>query len=290
MLESVLSRIDVEAVSTRFATYLPNLVAAILLAAFFWLLGTAMRRGIEAALRKRNVTEAARCLVLRFTRYAIVSVTVLAVADQLQINITSLIAGIGVAGLALSFAAQDTIANIISGIALVIDRPFSTGDWIRVGDMHASVTDIRMRTTVLTTFDNETVVVPNKFLAQERIVNYTMTPRIRIRVPIGIAFKEDIQSARDVMLTTLEGDERVHPEPAPVVIVSGLAASSVNLELRFWTTDANMKFPLTWEYTEKCKRALDQADIQIPFPHMQMFLETTEGVKLLAGAGRKDRG
>ena len=192
-------------------------------------------------------------------------------------------------GLALSFAAQDTVGNIISGVVIIIDGPFKEGDWIAMGQMHATVTEIRLRTTVLTTFDNETVVVPNKQLAQERIVNYTMTPKTRVKVPIGIAYKEDMQRARNIMLETVKGDDRILPDPAPKIIVTDLGASSVNMQLRFWTEDPLLKFSLMWEYTEKCKQALDRAGIEIPFPHMQLFLEKTEGLQLLAaGESKKD--
>ena len=185
-------------------------------------------------------------------------------------------------GLALSFAAKDTIGNIISGITIIIDGLFKEGDWILMGDMHATVTDIRMRTTVLTTFDNETVVVPNQQLAQERIVNYTMTPKSRVKVSIGIAYKEDISRARNIMLETVKRDDRILTDPKPVVIVKGLGASSVNMQLRFWTEDPLLNFALRWEYTETCKVALDQAGIEIPFPHMQLFLEKTKGLQVLA--------
>jgi len=114
------------------------------------------------------------------------------------------------------------------------------------------------------------------------VVNYTLTPKIRVRVSIGIAYKEDIQSAREVLLRTVEGDERMLQDPAPTVLVKNLGDSSVNLELRFWTEDSLQKFALMWEYTEKGKRALDKAGIEIPFPHLQLFLEQTEGLNLLA--------
>jgi small-conductance mechanosensitive channel len=175
-------------------------------------------------------------------------------------------------GLALSFAAQDTIGNLISGIVIIIDGPFSEGDWISMGEMHATVTEIRLRTTVLTTFDNETIVVPNKQLAQERVVNYTMTPQTRVRVSVGIAYKEDTEQARKIMLGTLQGDSRILSKPAPAVWVTGLADSSVSMQLRFWTQDPLDKFPLMFEYTEKCKKALDKAGIEIPYPHLQLLL------------------
>jgi small conductance mechanosensitive channel len=150
--------------------------------------------------------------------------------------------------------------------------------------MHATVTQIRLRTTVLTTFDNETVVVPNKQISQERIINYTMTPKIRVKIPIGIAYKEDIDQARPALLGTLKGDTRILPVPTPMVIVSDLGDSSVNLQLRFWIENAMDQYAFVWEYTEKCKQALDRAGIEIPFPHLQLFVERTKGIELLAPA------
>lgn len=282
-MDELWKNIDPVVIGTRIASYVPNLVGAMVLALVFVIIAVLVRKALSAALQKGKVPDGAGQLVLRFAKYFIVAIALLSIADQLGINVTALIAGLGVAGLALSFAAQDTVQNIISGVALIIDRPFRVGDWISIGDQHASVADIRLRTTVLTSFDNETIVVPNKMLVQERIINYTLTPRIRIRVPVGIAYKEDIDAARKVMLATVEGDDRILADPAPIVLLTSLGASSVNLEMRFWCEDSIQKFTLMWEYTEKCKKALDAAGIQIPYPHLQLFLERTEGLKELAG-------
>ncbi len=281
MFERLLQFIDVESLITKLMEYLPNIVTALLLIIVFLIINAVIKRGTKTVLVKAKTSLHAQNLILRFIKYAVFIFALLTIADQLRINVSSLIAGVGIAGLALSFAAQDTISNVISGVAIIIDRPFQEGDWISIGDMHASVTEIRLRTTVLTGFDNETIVMPNKQLSQERIVNYTLTPKIRVRVSIGIAYKEDMQKARDIMLETLKGDDRILSDPAPVVIVKGLGDSSVDMDLRFWTKDPLKKFPLTWEYTEKCKRALDEAGIKIPFPHMQLFLEKTDAVKIL---------
>ena len=284
MLERLTQSIDLQALMTRIAEYVPNIIGACLLVLLFFILNKIIRKTVVSAMAKTKVSEEATTLLLRFAKYALIVFGFLTVAGQLSINVGSLVAGVGIAGLALSFAAQDTIANLISGVAIIIDRPFKEGDWIAVGDMHASVAKIRLRTTTLTTFDNETVVVPNKQLAQERVVNFTLTPNARVRVSVGIAYKEDIQGAREVILSTLEGDARILPDPAPSVVVTDLGDSSVNLQLRFWTEDPNQKYGLMWEYTEKCKQALDQADIEIPFPHLQLFLEQTRAVETLAKA------
>jgi len=282
MFDALIKLIDVQALITRLIAYLPNIFSALVLLFIFWAANKAIQKMLSAALLRMKIGRQAQGLILRAARVALYIFAVLTVADQLKINITSLLAGVGVMGLALSFAAQDTVGNIISGVVIIIDGPFKEGDWISMGQMHAKVTEIRLRTTVLTTFDNESVVVPNKQVSQERIVNYTMTPNSRIKVPIGIAYKEDMQRARNIMLETVKGDDRILLDPAPNVIASDLGASSVNMQLRFWTEDPLLKFNLMWEYTEKCKQAMDQAGIEIPFPHMQLFLEKTEGLQLLA--------
>lgn len=282
MFDPIIQLIDFQSLTTRFVAYLPNLFSAVVLVLIFWTANKAVQKMLSTALDRMKIARQARGLILRVARVSLYIFALLTVADQLKINVTSLIAGVGVMGLALSFAAQDTIGNIISGVVIIIDGPFKEGDWISMGQVHATVTEIRLRATVLTTFDNETVVVPNKQLAQERIINYTMTPKTRVKVSLGIAYKEDMEKARNIILETVKNDDRILVDPAPNVIVTDLGASSVNMQLRFWTEDPLLKFNLMWEYTEKCKQALDQANIEIPFPHMQLFLEKTEALQLLA--------
>ena len=274
--------LDIQKLSDLIVGYLPNLISAFVLAGLFWIGNKAAARTLEATFKRMKIDPQAAGLLVRGASAGIFVFALLTVADQLQINIKSLLAGVGVMGLAVSFAAKDTVSNIISGVVLIIDRPFRQGDWIALGDLHATVTQIRLRTTVLTTFDNETVVVPNQKMSQERIVNFTLTPKIRVKVPIGIAYKEDIATVKKILLGLTTGDEKILPDPAPNVVVSGLDASSVNLQLRFWIENPSEKFAFLSAYTEKAKAALDAAGIEIPFPHLQVFVEDSKGVRLLA--------
>ena len=282
MLQKLFDNLDIKALNTKLAAFFPNLLGALILIIVFWMITSIVRKVLSSFLQRSKVPKEVQGLLLRVTHYAIVTVAVLTIADQIGINVTSLLAGVGVAGLALSFAARDTIENIISGVTLIIDQPFKEGDWVAIGDLHASLTEIRLRTTVLTTFDNETIVIPNKSIAQDRIVNYTLTPRTRVKILFGIAYKENIDEARKIILSTIDGDQRILNDPAPQVVVTDLGDSSVNMQLRFWIQDPLYKFSLLFEYTEKCKKALDAAGIEIPFPHLQLFLERSEGLADLA--------
>lgn len=282
MLQKLFDNLDIKALNTKLAAFFPNLLGALILIIVFWMITSIVRKVLSSFLQRSKVPKEVQGLLLRVTHYAIVTVAVLTIADQIGINVTSLLAGVGVAGLALSFAARDTIENIISGVTLIIDQPFKEGDWVAIGDLHASLTEIRLRTTVLTTFDNETIVIPNKSIAQDRIVNYTLTPRTRVKILFGIAYKENIDEARKIILSTIDGDQRILNDPAPQVVVTDLGDSSVNMQLRFWIQDPLYKYSLLFEYTEKCKKALDAAGIEIPFPHLQLFLERSEGLADLA--------
>jgi len=282
MLSNFLNIIDVQKITTLVISYIPNLFSALVLCFLFWLANKIIQKTLDTALTRMKIDNQAINLLLKGAKAGLYIFATLTIADQLQLNIKSLLAGVGVMGLALSFAAKDTVANIISGIVIIIDRPFREGDWIVLGDLHATVTRIRLRTTVLTTFDNETVVVPNQQMSQERIINYTMTSKIRVKISIGIAYKENIDAARAILLGLTESDDRILPDPAPLVIVKDLGDSSVNMQLRFWIENPAQQFAFLWEYTEKAKKALDAAGIEIPFPHLQLFVENTEGIKLLS--------
>ncbi|WP_300462315.1 mechanosensitive ion channel [Desulfobacula sp.] len=284
MFSNIQTTIDVQKITTLIISYIPNLVSAMLLFFLFWLANKIVQKALTATLTRAKIERQAINLLLRGAKTGIYIFAILTIADQLQINIKSLLAGVGVMGLALSFAAKDTVGNIISGIVIIIDRPFREGDWIALGTLQATVTQIRLRTTVLTTFDNETVVVPNQRMSQERIINYTITPRIRVKIPVGIAYKENIDTARAILLELPKNDDRILTEPPPVVVVTNLDASSVNLQLRFWIENPAQQASFLFEYTEKSKKALDTAGIEIPFPHLQVFVENTEGIKLLASS------
>lgn len=170
MFDTLIKLVDVQSLMTRIVAFLPNLFSAFVLLFIFWIANKSIQKALSATLTRMTVSRQSQGLILRAARVIVFIFALLTVAGQLKLNVTSLLAGVGVMGLALSFAAQDTIGNIISGIVIIIDGLFKEGDWISAGEMHATVTEIRLRTTVLTTFDNETVVVPNKQLAQERVV------------------------------------------------------------------------------------------------------------------------
>jgi small-conductance mechanosensitive channel len=138
------------------------------------------------------------------------------------------------------------------------------------------VQEITLRTTRIRTNNNTYVVIPNKRIIDEVLVNHSKHGATRIDVPIGIAYKESIPRAREVILEAVRGIEHVIENPAPDVVVVGLGASSVDLEARVWINEAAEEQPVSRRAVEVAKLALDKAGIEIPYPHLQLFVENVE--------------
>jgi small conductance mechanosensitive channel len=195
------------------------------------------------------------------------------VLSQLGVPITPLVAGIGFAGIAVGLAARDSLENFISGITILIDRPFRVGDFIEISGQFGKVHEITLRSTRIQTVRNQIIVMPNSQMITQQLINHTMQNTLRVDIPFGIAYKEFPQEARDVVVELAADDDRILSRPEPTAVVTEIADSSVNMALRFYLRDPSEEIPMRWEYTEKVREALREADIEIPFPHRQLFLD-----------------
>jgi len=210
--------------------------------------------------------------------------------NQIGIQIAALLTAAGVIGLAVGFAAQETLANFIAGIVIFWDKPFKPGDWVEVDETYGQVKRVTFRSTRILDFSGQMIVYPNTYMLSHRLSNHTTYPLTRVSVPIGIAYRESIDDARRAMLDSTRDDARISRDPGPEVVVSACGDSSVNLMLRFWIVDESLERVIVLEYVERCKKALDAAGISIPFPHMQLFVEDTPAISSLAGNGMRKAG
>jgi small-conductance mechanosensitive channel len=254
--------------------YVPKVFAAALILLVFWVLYRVTRAPIAKVLEQTGLHPAlVSSLVDSIYRLTIIVFALVMAAGQLGINIAAALAGIGVVGVAIGFAAQDSIANVISGFTIFIDKPFEVGDWVNVAGQDGEVSGITLRSTRIRTANNTYVVIPNKTIIDEVLVNHSKHGAVRVDVPIGIAYKEYIPKAREVLLKAMEEVEGIQRDPAPVVVVTDLGDSSVNLEVRVWVEEGSKQAPVTSTVVEAGKMALDVAGIEIPFPHLQLFVD-----------------
>ena len=276
-MERLQEWLDIKQLSTQVVSFLPQLVAAIIVFALFVILYRITRPLLRGILTRASFQEALiRLIVENFYRYAILIVGLVMAADQIGINVGAALAGLGIAGIAVGFAAQDSVANVISGILIFWDKPFVVGDWIRAEGEYGCVSNITLRTTRIRTTRNTYVVIPNKSIIDAVLENFSKHGELRVDVPLGIAYKEDIRKARDVLMRAINDMEGIRSNPEPDVIVSGLGDSSVNLEVRVWIDHAYRQPATSAEVVERAKIALDEAGIEIPFPHLQLFVDNVQ--------------
>lgn len=203
--------------------------------------------------------------------YALLVTVFIAALGQLGVDTTSFIAIVGTLGLAIGLAVKDNLANFASGVVLILTRPFTVGDYVTVAGVSGTVQNVTLGMTILSTPDNQKIIVPNTKITGEIITNTTANPTRRIDLVIGIGYGDDIAKAKEVLESVLQAEPRVLPEPAWTVAVSELADSSVNLVVRPWV-NAGDYWPTRFDLTERIKLTLDENGINIPFPQRDVHM------------------
>lgn len=270
----IASWFDAERARALLTAAIPHVVSALFVLTIFWVVWRSTRPLLRNILSRAGFAPALiDMLIDGLWKATIAVVALITSASQVGINVAAALAGLGVAGIAIGFAAQETVANMIAGFLVFWDRPFKIGDYITTQDRYGRVQEITMRTTRIRTMENTYVVIPNKQIIGDMLVNHSLYGEMRINVPIGIAYKEKISEARAVLLPVIRAVPGVLETPAADVVTWSLGDSSVNLQARAWIADASMERPTQFAILEACKVALDEAGIEIPFPHLQLFVE-----------------
>lgn len=207
----------------------------------------------------------------RLVRYLVLVFTAIAVLSQFGIQTASLIAVLGAAGLAVGLAMQGTLSNIAAGVMLLIFRPFRIGDYVEVSGQAGTVAAINLFITELTTPDNKQIIVPNSNIWGQSVVNHSYHSTRRLDLQFGIGYGDDIDLATGIIRDTLDAEERALKEPAPLIVVGNLGASSVDLTVRVWV-NAPDYWPLKFDLTKRLKEAFDERGVGIPYPQMDVHL------------------
>lgn len=252
-----------------------NLLSAIVILAiglyFAGYMGRLTRQRLEAIDKFDRTLIPVLAQIVRFVCVVLVLVVVLA---QFGVQTTSIIAVLGAAGLAIGLALQGTLQNVAAGIMLLILRPFKVGDYIEAGDDGGTVDAIGLFQTRMHRVDDVFVAVPNASIWSGKIVNYSMRPRRRLDILVGISYDDDIDKAVEVLRDLISSDPRVIAKPEPLVVVKNLGDSSVDLEIRAWTK-RTVYWDLRFDMIRAIKYALDEAGISIPYPHRQIVISAS---------------
>ncbi|MBL4651530.1 MAG: mechanosensitive ion channel [Flavobacteriales bacterium] len=230
---------------------------------------------IKKSFEKGHLDITLRPFTLGIVSWTLKILLFVSVASMLGIETTSFVAVLGAASLAIGHALQGTLANLAGGVLCLLFKPYQVGDFIDTQGESGKVKEIQIFTTVLTSLDNKTIIIPNGSIMNGNITNYSKEGKIRIDVTIGVSYDSNIKKAKEVLLDVMLKNDKILSDPAPFVGVLELADSSINLAIRSYSLPADY-WDVHFEVQEASKLALDDAKITIPFPQrdVHIFNET----------------
>ena len=266
---------------------LPNLAIAFVVFLLFFILANIVKSVISSALERAQLRNKALITFISiFARLAVLSLGFLFAINILHLDkaVTSILAGLGIIGFALGFAFQDVAANLVSGIAMVLKEgfPFKVGDLIETNGIQAGVVEIQLRSTTLRTFQGHTIIVPNKQIFENPIINYSMIGKYRIDLPIGVSYGDDLEKVEKVTKEAIVNlPELAEPKDIDLVY-TGFGDSSIDLLLVFWVRmdKGNEHITATHGAVKAVKAAYAANDICIPFPIRTLDFGIKGGINL----------
>ncbi len=239
----------------------------------FWVLARiargAVRRGLERA--KLEVSSLAREFFVKSTGRLVMLIGLIIAIAQLGVEVAPLLAGLGIAGFVVGFALQDTLSNFASGLMILVYRPYDVGDAIEAGGVIGAVNQMNLVSTMIMTFDNQLLVVPNNKIWGDVIRNITHQETRRIDMTFGIAYSDDIAKAERVLGEIVASHEKVLEDPAPVIRLHELGDSSMNFVVRPWSKTSDY-WDVYWDITREVKHRFDAEGISIPFPQRDVHV------------------
>ncbi|HEX2795901.1 MAG TPA: mechanosensitive ion channel domain-containing protein, partial [Immundisolibacter sp.] len=242
-----------------------------------------------AVLQRLDMDAGARYAAITVTRYVIVTVGALVAINLLGVEWAKAQWLVAALGVGIGFGLQEIIANFISGLIILAERPFRVGDIVTVGGVSGNVARIRIRATTITDFDRKELIVPNKTFITEQFVNWTLSDQIlRVVVKVGIAYGVDTAQAQQLLLDVVRANPRLMSDPAPQVLFTSFGDSALEFEVRAYVRTLQDSVPAQHELHMAINQALREAGIEIPFPQRDVHLRSVSPQAAQAIGGRAD--
>ncbi len=251
--------------------YGPKILGAIAV----WIIGSwiikALSKAVVSLMDKSNVDATLKPFLKSLLSSLLKVMLVISVLGMLGVEMTSFIALLGAAGLAVGMALSGTLQNFAGGVMILIFKPFKTGDVIEAQGFIGSVKEIQIFNTLLKTGDNKTIIIPNGGLSTSAMTNFSTEATRRVDWTVGIAYGDDVDSAKELLRTLCHADTRILKDPDVFIAVSELADSSVNFTVRAWVNAADF-WGVYFEMNENIYKTFSQAGLNIPYPQMDIHL------------------
>jgi small conductance mechanosensitive channel len=262
-----------EQFQTLALTWGMKLVAALAVLVIGLMLVKALVRGMRAAFdRSDRIDATLKPFLLSVTDIALKALVFITAVSVMGVEMTSFVAVLAAAGLAVGMALSGTLQNFAGGVMLLIFRPYHVGDVIEAQGYTGTVREIQIFNTLLTSFDNKRVIIPNGAIANGSMVNYSAEPLRRVDFTFGIAYGDSTDLARETLKRLIAEDSRILQDPAPTVAVVGLGNSSVDFVVRVWAKGQDY-WGIYFDMNEKVYNEFARVGLNIPFPQMDVHLQ-----------------
>jgi small conductance mechanosensitive channel len=247
------------------------LLAIVILLVGLWFAGKVNKLIVGLSKKNTHLDDTLFRFLGSMARYVVLAFVFIAVLNRFGVQTASIVALLGAAGLAVGLALQGAMSNLAAGVMLLIFRPYKVDDFIDAAGQFGKVTEIDMFTTILQTFDNQHVIVPNSQIWGAQIINHSHYEVRGVDMHFGVAYKEDAAAAKAVINAVLADHPHILKDPAPFVEVEKLNDSSVDFIVRPFCKGEHY-FDILFSVPELVKKALDENNIEIPFPHRKIFV------------------
>mgnify|MGYP001817600750 CR=1 FL=1 len=253
-------------------TYAPKLLGAIVVYIIGNMIIKWMVKKIDKVMEKRETDDSLKPFLRSLFGALLKTLLIISVLGMLGVEMTSFIAILGAAGLAVGMALSGTLQNFAGGVVILLFKPYRVDDFIEAQGYTGVVKEIQIFTTILLTPDNKTVIIPNGSLATGSLINYSAEPTRRVDFSYGIAYGDSVQKAREIIMKVIASDERILKDPESFVGLGELADSSVNLTTRVWVKTEDY-WDVFFSMNESVYEALDKGGISIPFPQVDVHMQ-----------------
>lgn len=260
---------DVNQFLVRMGTNL--IVCVLILVAGFWL-AKMLSKGVRKVLRRSNTDEGLVTFLTSFLSMVLKILVVITAITQLGIEMTSFVALLGAAGLAIGMAFSGTLSNFAGGVIILVLKPFKVGDFIDAQNEQGIVKEIQIFNTYLHTNDNKVIILPNGAVANGNIINFTKADKRRVDWTFSISYGDDVEKAKEILLRYVKEDKRILNDPEPFVGLLLMNSSSIDLTLRAWAHTDNY-WPVFFEMNERIYKELPQHGFTFPFPQMDVNMK-----------------
>jgi len=263
---------DKEIAINYFLTYGPKFLLAVLTLLVGLFIIKIFTKLLAKSMEKSKVDETLRGFIKSVSKVVLQLLLYITVASMIGVQMTSFIAVLGAAGLAVGLALQGSLSNFAGGVLILIFRPFNVGDFIEAQGHSGIVKDIQILYTVIHTLDNKKIVIPNGNLSNNSIVNYSANDKRRVDLLFGVGYESDIKKVKEIIEKIAKNHDKILQNPAPFIRLTEHGASSINFVTRLWCNTQDY-WDVYFDMTEQVKIAFDKEGINIPYPQMDVHIK-----------------